>query len=388
MARQPDHRRNAGETVNRRLVAALPLALLFALSGCGRKEEPKAAPHPVVEGQAVQFPSDSPQIANIRSAVVEPRTEATVRFSGRLVWDENRTARVFSPFSGRVQSIAVQPGDAVRAGQVLAWVAAPELGQAQADARRAEQDNALARKQLARLEELHGAGVAALKDLQAAQADAERTAAERTRTAERLKLYGSTGNEVDQRFALRAPVGGIVVERNLNPGQEVRPDAADKALFVVSDPAHLWFMLDATEADVGVLRPGTTIRLSGSAPDAERFDGKVVQVADFVDPQTRTVKVRGTVDNAARKLKAEMYVIGRVRVPTTEGFIVPPNAVYLRGEQNFVFVDEGKGKFVRRRVRLGPAGGGRQVVLEGIAANEKVVIEGSLLLERLVASKD
>lgn len=367
---------------------AIAIAAGVLLGGCNEPAQKSAAPQPLVEGQAVTFPSGSTQLAAILSEKAEPRVEMTLRFNGRLVWDENRTARIFSPFAGRVQSISVQPGDAVKAGQVLAWVAAPELGQAQSDARRAEQDYALSRKQLARMEELHGAGVAALKDLQVAQADAERTTAERSRTAERLKLYGSTAGEVDQRFALRAPVGGIVVERNLNPGQEVRPDATDKALFVVSDPSHLWFLLDATEADVGALKPGTSIRLSGSAPEAERFDGRVVQVSDSVDPQTRTVKVRGAVDNTSRKLKAEMYVIARVRVPTTDGLIVPAKAVYLRGEQNFVFVDEGKGRFVRKRVRLGPAAGGRQVILEGLGADDKVVVEGSLLLERLVASKD
>jgi cobalt-zinc-cadmium efflux system membrane fusion protein len=368
--------------------ALLLAALAAALAGCGDPGAKNAVPQPRIEGASVTFPAGSPQLSSIVSEKVEPRTEAVVRFNGRLVWDENRTARVFSPFAGRVQSIAVQPGTAVRAGQVLAWVAAPDLGQAQSDARRAEQDNALARKQLARMEELHGAGVAALKDLQSAQADAERTAAERARTTERLKLYGAAAGEVDQRFALRAPVSGIVVERNLNPGQEVRPDATDKALFVVSDPAHLWFMLDASEADVGVLKPGMKIRLSGSTPEAERFDGEVTQVSDFVDPLTRTVKVRGVVDNDARKLKAEMYVIARARVPTTEGLIVSSKAVYLRGEQYYVFVDAGGGRYTRKPVRLGQGGNGHQVVMDGLEKGEKVVIEGNLMLERLVASKD
>ena len=364
--------------------------LALALAGCGEAPPPKpAAPQPKIEGQSVIFPAGSPQLGALVTEQAEARTEMILRFNGRLVWDENRTARIFSPFGGRVLSIAVQPGDRVAAGQVLAWVAAPDLGQAQADARRAEQDHALAKKQLARVEELHGAGVAPAKDLQSAQADAERSAAERARTAERLKLYGSGAGEVDQRFAIRAPVGGVVVERNLNPGQELRPDAgADKALFVVSDPSRLWFLLDASEADVQMIRAGMKIRLSGNAPGAERFDGEITQIADFVDPQTRTVKLRGTVDNKERKLKSEMYVIGRVRIPTTDGLLISPKAVYLRGEQNYVFVDAGKGRFERKRVRLGPSMDGRQVVYEGINAGDLVVMDGALLLERLLASKD
>lgn len=363
---------------------------MLALAGCGETPPPKASvPQPRIEGQAILFPPGSAQTGALVTEQAEPRTEMVLRFNGRLVWDENRTARIFSPFGGRVLSIAVQPGDRVAAGQVLAWLAAPDLGQAQADARRAEQDHALARKQLARVEELHGAGVAPTKDLQSAQAEAERTSAERARTAERLKLYGTGAGEVDQRFAIRAPLGGVVVDRNLNPGQELRPDAGgDKALFVVSDPSRLWFLLDAGEADVPLIKAGMKIRLSGNAPGADRFDGEITQIADFVDPQTRTVKVRGTVDNAERKLKAEMYVIGRVRIPTTDGLLISPKAVYLRGEQNYVFVDAGKGRFERKRVRLGPAMDGRQVVYEGLNAGDLVVMDGALLLERLLASKD
>jgi multidrug efflux pump subunit AcrA (membrane-fusion protein) len=67
---------------------------------------------------------------------------------------------------------------------------------------------------------------------------------------------------------------------------------------------------------------------------------------------------------------------------------VPARAVYLRGEQYFVFVDAGAGRYVRRSVKLGPAGDGMQVVLAGLEPAEKVVIDGNLLLEKILASKD
>ena len=75
-------------------------------------------------------------------------------------------------------------------------------------------------------------------------------------------------------------------------------------------------------------------------------------------------------------------------MPSTRGFIVPTKAVYLRGEQSYVFVDAGEGRYVRKPVKLGPTTDGHQVVLEGVMADEKVVVDGSLLLERLLASRD
>lgn len=373
-----------------RLALALSFSLAAGLSA-GCTESAQRAPQELarVEGQAVVFPAGSPQTAALLSEEVEPRREAALRFNGRLVWDEDRTVRVFSPLGGRVQSILVRLGDAVRPGQVLAVVAAPDLGTAQSEARKSEQDDLLAKKGLARVTELVEAGVAPAKDLQAAQAEAMRAAAERARAQAKLLLYGGAAATVDQRFRLSTPIGGVIVERNLNAGQELRADGQpERGLFVVSDPARLWFVLDVSEADAGGVRPGAEVRIGATLLGEDRITGRVTHVSDFVDPQTRTVKVRGTVENPDRRVKAEMFVTAELKVPAARGFIVPTRAVYLRGEQTYVFVESGAGRYLRKPVRLGPTSNGHQVVLEGLAAGEKVVVDGSLLLERLLASRD
>ena len=181
----------------------LLLACTAALAGCSKEGDKGIAP-PRVEKDTVIFDASSPQVAALQTASAAPRRDSLLRFSGRLVWNEERTVRVFSPFAGRVVSIAARAGDRVRPGQTLAVLAAPELGSAQSEARKAEQDYALARKNLARVEELHAAGIAPTKDLQAAQADVARTEAERSRTLARLKLYGKHANteerQVDQQL--------------------------------------------------------------------------------------------------------------------------------------------------------------------------------------------
>ena len=370
----------------------LLLALLIALGGCARNDD-KGVPAPRVEKDMVIFEPSSPQLAALQTAGAEPHNEALLRLNGRLVWNEDRTVRIFSPFAGRVLSIGARSGDRVKAGQTLAVLAAPELGVAQSEARKAEQDYALAQKNLARIEELHGAGIAPAKDLQVAQAEFARTAAERSRTQSRLKLYGKDANteekQVDQQLSLRTPISGAVVERNLNPGQELRPDTqGDKPLFVVSDPTQLWFLLDVSEKDLGELKRGVQVQLGTTSLGQERVAGRIRHVADAVDPQTRTVKVRGTVESVDPRLKAEMFVTAELKVAVAKGLLIPARAVYLRGEQYFVFIDVGGGRYIRRPVKLGPGGDGQQVVLQGLEAAEKVVVDGNLLLEKILASKD
>lgn len=369
------------------LVLAFCLGALAA--ACTKTPDKPPPRQPRVEKDALVFDATSPQLASLQTELAQQRRETILRFSGRLVWDEDRTARVFMPFAGKVLAITVKPGDTVKQGQELALLAAPELGMAQSEARKAEQDFALAQKSRARIEELHAAGIAPAKDLQAAQADEARAASERARTEARLKSWGIEARNVDQRFVLRSPVSGVVVERSLNPGQEVRPDAAPPTgIFVISDPSHLWFVLDVAETALAAVRPGQEVQLSASALGEDRVTGHLTHVADVVDPQTRSVKVRGRVDNAERRLKAEMFVTAELKLPAAKGLIVPTRAVYLRGEQHYVFVDAGGGRYARRPVQIGPVSKGYQVVLDGLQAGEKVVIDGNLQLEKILAARE
>ena len=367
---------------------ACAILFVLALAACGDRGAKEPAQPSVENHTTVVFPEGSSQLASIIVVPIEPRREFSLRLNGRLIWDEDRTVRVFSPLAGRVITIRARVGDRVKAGQTLAVIGAPELGVAQSEARKAEQDHALAQKNLARVEELHAGGVAPLKDLQSAQADFARTAAERARTQQRLKLYG-TEEAVDQQYALRSPIAGVVVERNLNPGQEARPDAPpDKPYFVVSDPARLWFLLDVAENDIGSVKSRMDVQIGSTSLGEDHVKGRITHVADVVDPQTRTVKVRGVVNNTDKRLKAEMFVVAELNVPTQGGLLAPSRAIYLRGEQYFAFAEAGNGKFTRKAVRIGPSYDGHQVVLQGLAANDKVVVEGNLLLERILAAKD
>src|SRR5450759_4585902 len=112
------------------------LAAVLA-TGCDKAEKKPEAAHARLEGNKVVFPPGASQLETIKSEAAQTGKPATLRISGRLVWDEGKTVRVFPPFSGRVVRILANPGDAVQPGQALAMLASTELGQTQADAHRA-----------------------------------------------------------------------------------------------------------------------------------------------------------------------------------------------------------------------------------------------------------
>ena len=367
------------------LFAVCVLIALMLLTGCQKAAEAHEEARPVVQGQNVIFPAEAPGIRRIAVERVAPPTERDIVLPGRLTWDEDRTVRVFPPFAGRVTRILVHVGDTVRAGQPLAQIASPDFGQAQADARKARADLALSTQSLDRARELNAHGVLSTKDLQQAEADQAKARAEADRALERLEAHGQALGA--GAFSLKSPIAGTVVERNLNPGQELRPDQPGAPLFVVSDPARLWIVLDANEAQLPYLRPGMQlVVMSNQLPD-DAFAGELRQVADFIDPASRTLKLRGDVPNRQRQLKAEMFVSARLRLPKADAPQVDARAVFLSGNRNFAFVRTAPGTFTRRAVRVGPEVDGRMPVLSGLQAGDEVVVTGNLFLEQMVASR-
>lgn len=374
--------------MNRLIVTFLAFALL--LSGCSDPPAPAPSPDPVVEKDIIIFPAGSSQLESVRSQQIDMQAVPSIRLNGRLTWNEDNTVRVFTPFAGRVERILVQPGQTVVQGQALAVIASPDFGQAQAEARRAESDHSLAEKNLARMRELEQHGVAARKDLQAAESEAARSRAEYDRARARLKLYGNGRNEVDQTYTLTSPIAGTVVERNINPGQELRPDqmvANSPPLFVVTNPATLWAIFDASERDLVMLRVGKSIQVSTPAYRDERYLAKVEAIADFLDPATRTLKIRTRLDNLSRKLKAEMFVTADVASDGDQELLVPTRAVYFQGERHFLFIDIGEGRYQRRQVRIGDVRGEQIEILSGLQERESVVVEGSLMLQQVMTPR-
>ena len=406
-----------------RSIARFCVALLspIAMIGCREKGKPaESAAELKADHGSVTVPADAPQNSSLAVEAAQPLTKAVAHVTGRLVWNEETTVRVFCSVAGRVNQISVNAGQHVAQGDTLATMASVDFGQAQADASKAAADLKLAERTLKRLTELFAHGAAAKKDVEVAEDDFENKKAERARSLARLKLYGVTTGTVDGMFPLKAPLAGTVVEKNINPGQEVRPDQmlANDAklvlpLFVISIPSRLSVVLDVTELEISALKPGQPLKVQNAAYSERVFEGKLEFIGDSIDPLTRTVKARGYVENPDGLLKAEMYVSvdiavkngddtsasAIVREPGSDG---PPRlrlenapveisakAVFLKDNRHFVFVEKSPGKYERHSVQIGPARDGRVCVTDGLAAGQRVVTEGTLLLQAMTeGSKD
>lgn len=372
--------------MKRSIALLLPL-LALALAACNDAAPPQApqVAAPIIQGKQMRFPAGHPQLAQLGVTAAAPSRPVTVELPARLVWNEDHTQRVVPAFAGRVVRVLADVGQSVKPGTALALLASPEFGSAQADTAKAQADLRLTQQALARQRELYQAGIVSRRELEQAEAEAARSVAEMQRAQARTALYGGAGHGVNQSLSLTSGIAGVVVERNLTPGQELRPDQAGAGvppLFVVSDPGSLWVSIDARESEVGTLRPGASFELVVPALPGEVFSGAITAAADFIDPTTRTIKVRGVVANPQRRLKAEMLATARVQRSLGPGVVVPASAVALRDARHYVMVQTEPGVFEERPVNVGYSGPREVLVSGGLEVGEQVVSENMLLLVR------
>jgi cobalt-zinc-cadmium efflux system membrane fusion protein len=370
-------------------ITLVPTVILLALlAGCSAK--PSQAPVEVrAMGDTVTLATNAPQLAALTVETVRTEQPAAMPLAGRLMWDEDVTARVFTPFAGIVRKPLVELNQTVTNGEPLAEIQSPDFGQAQADARKAQSDLLRTERNLNRVRDLFEHGAAPRKDLDNAEADFASAQAEKDRAENRLTIYGATSASTNRVFLLPSPVDGVLVERNVTPGQEVRPDQMlanmpqiTAPLFVITDPSRLWLQIDATEADLPHLRPGREFTFTSHAFPGQAFAAQVSVVSEFVDSNTHAIKVRGKVDNARRLLKAEMFVSVNLPGEGKAGASLPAKAVYLKGDKHYVFVESAPGHFERREVQLGPEQDGQVLVVAGVEPGQRVVTDGCILLEQ------
>jgi membrane fusion protein, heavy metal efflux system len=370
----------------------LAFTLGLALTACRREPAASETVEPKVSGDTITFATNAPQTSSLNVQTVGPERLPTVRLTGRLVWDENATARVFTPFAGIVRSLLAEVNQPVTNGQPLAVIQSGDFGQTRAELRKAASDFRRADRNLTRVKELFEHGAAPRKDVDSAEADYASSGAEKERAEQRLAIYGTLATSTNSDFLLPSPLNGILVERNVTPGQEVRPDQMlanmpqiTAPLFVVTDPSRLWVVIDASEDDLPHLQPGQKFEFTSRAFPSQVFTGSVTVVSEFIDPTTKTIKVRGAVDNTRHQLKAEMFV--SINLPDArERFAasVPNKAVFLKGDKHYVFIERQPGQFARKEVQVGPEQQGQIAVVAGLDAGQRVVTEGCVLLQQIL----
>jgi cobalt-zinc-cadmium efflux system membrane fusion protein len=369
-------------------MTAVALATLAA--GCPKghnEEEPGSGPSDKQQDFVRYEPGHAP-LDFIKIETVKETSGATsVSLTARVGFDEDHTQRVASPIDGRAVAILVKLGDRVRAGQPLIQLSSPNVGQIQADAQKATSDLSLAQKANERVHKLQAEGAVAEKEVAQAEADLHKARSDLGRTSAQLKALGLSASDPAVNAALRSQIPGVVVDRNVLVGQEVRADQA-APLLTISSLDTVWVLADAYEQDLGLVSEGDAVTISVPAYPGDTFAGKVAHIGEVIDSVTRTVKVRCVVPNGDHRLKPEMFAKVDVRDSGRRKVIqVPTKAILSEGDKSLVIVAIEGNVFKRRSVDVGPQVDGQVRVLGGLTPGEKIVTDGAIFMKREIDSQ-
>jgi membrane fusion protein, heavy metal efflux system len=327
---------------------------------------------------------------------------------GKIAVDEDRSTPIFSPYAGRVTKLFVKPGDTVTVGQPLFTVEAADMVQAQNDfiAAATALNKARSALNLARIVDnrqrlLFEGKAAPLKEVQNARAALD-AAENDVRSSEvaleaarnRLRILGKTDTEIAEfqdkgtinpATPIYAPIAGTVVQRKVGPGQYVGSGASDP-VFVIGDLSTVWVAAYVRESDAPLVHIGEAISFTVLAYPEQAFPANISYVSAALDPATRRLLVRATVNNAAGLLKPEMFV--SVKILTGEGdsaIAVPRDAIIYEGGLARVWVVRDDKAIELRRIKVGLTNGAMVEVTDGLASGDRVVTKGSLFIDRLAA---
>ncbi len=318
---------------------------------------------------ALQVSQERQQLLGVRLAPVEKVPGShRVRTTGRIAADETRIYRVNATVDGWIQQLGLATtGSLVRKDEVLAAYYAPEFLSAQQaylyalSAMDRFQANEKETPEQIRVTQMN---IQQAKDSLLTLGMSELQANEIAKT-----------REVTQRIRILSPVTGLILTRDVSPGQRFQRGAE---LYRVADLSRVWVLADLFEDEADYVRPGqeATVRYRKRPHTARASD-----VPPQFDPATRTLKARFEFDNPGYTLRPDMFVDVEFDVSLPRAISVPADAVVDSGQEQTVFITKGDGYFEPRAVEVGWRFGDRVEIRKGVSVGEQIVVSGAFLLD-------
>jgi cobalt-zinc-cadmium efflux system membrane fusion protein len=366
-------------------LAAVSLLVIFGCNGPGSNAiRPDGATN---SNNAELFTISQEQMAHVQMLTVQPTTLIrSLRLTGAVAYNSFRTTPVITQVSGPVSRVVVVPGQKVREGEPMLYVASPDYSQLRTNYLKAKDAYALAQMANARAHDLYQHHAIALQNVEQAESAEVQAGGDLASAQASLKVMGVTDPDAllkappSFEVPVRAPIGGLVVEQDVSAGQLIQPGTTQ--CFMLSDISTVWVLVNVYQKDLPYVRVGDSVAIQTDTYP-EIFHGRISYVAASLDPSTRTLQARIETNNPDAKLKKDMYVVATVNAGTIRNAIALPDAAVLRDNENqpFVYAAASPNQFGRRSVTLGESLDGQTEITSGLKAGDRVIGNGSLFLQ-------
>jgi cobalt-zinc-cadmium efflux system membrane fusion protein len=361
--------------------AALGAAILF-----WKKDSPSAVEAPHAEEGLILMSAQQMQAAGITVAQATAASIGqTVQLPGEVRFNEDLTAHIVPRTPGVAESVSVDLGQRVKKGQVLAVISSTVLADLRSAALAAQKRLGLAQITYQREQKLWQDKISAEQDYLQAQAALREAEIEAQTARSKLSTLGAgAADGALNRYVLRAPFDGVVVEKHIAQGEAVKEDAN---VFLLSDLSSVWVEVVVTPGDLDAVRVGETVTITSSANGANAT-GKVSYVGNLLGEQTRSAKARVVIANPNLAWRPGLFVNaamarGEKNAPVT----VAADAIQSIDGKNVVFIKTDKG-FKAQSVKTGTSDGKLTEIVEGLSPGTPYAASGSFVLKAEQGKKE
>jgi cobalt-zinc-cadmium efflux system membrane fusion protein len=314
----------------------------------------------------------------------------TMTANAEIAYDANRYADITPRVAGFLKTVVADLGEKVRKGDVLAIVDSPEISSAKAQYLNAQAQVTLAQVTYDRSKPLARAGTIPGKTELETLTDLTRAKAVLLEAKQRLKNYGFEDaaleaivktEDTDSKLNIVAPIDGIVVERHAVNGEYVEPNTQ---IFAVTDISTMWLWINVYQADIANVKIGQKVVYRPTIDGSDEVPGTLNWIGAEVDPKTRTVRARASLENPQGKLRANQFGTVRILVEDEhDAIIIPRQSVQTNEGADVVFLPQGEpGVFRPQRILTKRTDSPNEIeVVWGLKPGESIVSDGSFWLK-------
>lgn len=300
----------------------------------------------------------------------------TLELAGKISMDENKSARIYPLAGGIVVSVAVELGDHVEKGQLLATIKSPELLDAQKDYKNDEAEMLNQEKNVAAAKELFKSGLMSEKEYIITLNQLQISKNNLEKSKELLGIYNQ-GEKPDE-FNIYAPISGYVIEKNISPNTQFQA-SQDQTLFSVSDLNEIYADANVYQSDVDKVQEKDSVYITTLSYPDKIFKGTITKVLNVLDPETKTMKVRAKLPNNMI-LKPEMfaqmkinYSLGKILPAVPKSALVFDNSIY------YVIVKTAQSTEVKK-VDIAASNQDFVFITSGIKEGDRVATKDALMI--------
>ncbi len=305
-----------------------------------------------------------------------------------VLFDETKSYVITTTIPALVVRWLVEPGQDVLTGQAVAELESPEMARLKSDYLESLSEAELRQREFERADSLIARGLISTAETQQITSLFKAAQARLAGALGQLEACGlnpddmqaiQSRHSVSPRWLLRATRGGALLERKAGQGELL---AAGSNFGLIGDPSILWIEAQVRESELSLFRRGQVVEFATDGDALHKVSGRVIWVAQYVDPLTRSAIVRAQVANGSLDLKAHQF--GRLTLPISSqsgAVAVPRDAVQWEGCCNVVFVQEAPDRYRPRKVTVSRGNRGYYNVSSGLHVGDMVVVNGSYLLK-------